>query len=254
MQPSTSRPTRHPATATITPAVSSARSSRIPEALRQRQQKGVANPNKGKRFPIQVLSEAEVRRMIEACGTRPSGIRNAAMVALIYRSGVRSREARWLGPHDLHLEDLLVTVIDSKTDKERAVVIDVDTVPLIERWVEVRADFPVRRDELGEPLFFTLQGSTAGRRMQGSLLRELLPAIARRAGVTKRVHPHGFRHSHASELTLEGVSLNVIQRQLGHRWLSSTQRYTEHFGSKEMVAAIGQRRWRSNGAGSAGDG
>jgi site-specific recombinase XerD len=54
------------------------------------------------------------------------------------------------------------------------------------------------------------------------------PKLAAKAGVDKRVHPHGLRHAHAYELTMEGVEMPIIQRQLGHTSLATTDRYLNH--------------------------
>ncbi len=67
--------------------------------------------------------------------------------------------------------------------------------------------------------------------MQPSYVRTLLPQLARQASIHKRVHPHGLRHTHAYELTMEGVPMPIIQRQLGHPSLATTDRYLAHVDS-----------------------
>ena len=52
-----------------------------------------------------------------------------------------------------------------------------------------------------------------------------MPRLARRAGIEKRVHPHGLRHTHAAELAFEGAPMNLIEAQLGHSSLATTSRY-----------------------------
>lgn len=64
-----------------------------------------------------------------------------------------------------------------------------------------------------------------------SYVRTLLPQMARQASIHKRVHPHGLRHTHAYELTMEGVPMPIIQRQLGHPSLATTDRYLAHIDS-----------------------
>lgn len=70
-------------------------------------------------------------------------------------------------------------------------------------------------------------------------MRRLLPRLAAKAGVEKRVHPHGLRHAHAAE----GVPVNVVQQQLCHGSLATTDRYLRHIAPAERVAAMWAREW-----------
>jgi site-specific recombinase XerD len=79
--------------------------------------------------------------------------------------------------------------------------------------------------------------------MSPSQVRTALPRLARRAGISKRVHPHGLRHTHAYELMMEGVPMAIIQRQLGHLSLATTNTYLAHIAPKEVIEAIGKREW-----------
>ena len=58
-----------------------------------------------------------------------------------------------------------------------------------------------------------------------------------------RVHPHGFRHAHAYELMLEGIPMPIIQQQLGHVSLATTDKYLSHIASKQVIETMGQREW-----------
>ena len=89
------------------------------------------------------------------------------------------------------------------------------------------------------PLFCTRYGS----RMQVSYLRTVLPRLAKQAGITKRVHPHGLRHTHAYELMMEGVEMPIIQRQLGHSSLATTDRYLNHIAPKQVIDRMREREW-----------
>ena len=71
----------------------------------------------------------------------------------------------------------------------------------------------------------------------------MLNRMARRAGVEKRVHPHGLRHTGASELRSEGVEIGVISKQLGHKSISTTARYLDHINPKEVVETMRRRSW-----------
>ncbi|MDQ6807205.1 MAG: site-specific integrase, partial [Actinomycetota bacterium] len=82
-----------------------------------------------------------------------------------------------------------------------------------------------------------------GQQLDSSYIRRLLPRLATRAGIDKRVHAHGLRHAHAAELVAEGIPVNVIQQQLGHGSLATTDRYLRHIAPRERVALMQGRAW-----------
>jgi len=71
----------------------------------------------------------------------------------------------------------------------------------------------------------------------------LLPRLARKAGVVRRVHAHGFRHTHAAELRREGIDILVISKQLGHRNLLTTVHYLSNLAPTAVIEAIRGRSW-----------
>jgi integrase len=83
-----------------------------------------------------------------------------------------------------------------------------------------------------------------GRPMKASYLIELLPRLARQAGIQKRVHAHGLRHTHAYELMMEGVEIPIIQRQLGHVSLATTSIYLNHIAPRQVIEAMRKRDWQ----------
>ena len=82
-----------------------------------------------------------------------------------------------------------------------------------------------------------------GEPMATGYVRRLLPRPARRAGVLKRVHAHGLRHTHAAELREEGLDIGLISKQLGHRDISTTARYLDHIAPWRVVEAVSGRAW-----------
>jgi site-specific recombinase XerD len=107
---------------------------------------------------------------------------------------------------------------------------------IVSRWIETRHSLGI---DGHAPLFCTLHG----RPLQPSYVRTVLPRLARKAGIEKRVHPHGLRHTHAFELMMEGVPVPIIQRQLGHGSLATTQRYLDHLAPKELVETMQRRQF-----------
>lgn len=78
-----------------------------------------------------------------------------------------------------------------------------------------------------------------------SNLPSLIGTLAEaKAGIEKRVHPHGLRHTHAAELAREGTPLNLIQAQLGHESLATTDKYLRHIAPEELVKAMKARIWK----------
>jgi integrase/recombinase XerD len=198
---------------------------------------GRAAGNRGRRFPPEVLTPEEVRSLIRACSARaPTGIRNRALLAVLARGGLRVSEALALRPKDVDPAAGSLTVLRGKGGRSRVAGLDPGAMALVERWLQVRRALGVgpRR-----PLFCTLKGGP----LQSAYLRELLPRLARKAGVEKRVHPHGLRHTHAAELVAEGVPVNVIQAQLGHASLRTTDVYLRHIAPAQLLDTMRRREW-----------
>lgn len=197
--------------------------------------------HKGAHRPIEVLTGDEVRRLVGAYSAKaPTGVRNRALIAVMYRGGLRISEALSLAVKDVDPDAGVVTVLFGKGGKRRTVALDAFAMGLVSLWIERRRDVARRRAWLLDgrrPLFCTLDG----RPMYPNQLRRSMKLAAERAGIDKRVHPHGLRHTMAFELSMEGVSLNVIQRQLGHTNIATTDRYIGHIAPREVIAAIHSR-------------
>ncbi len=193
-----------------------------------------------RRLPVEILTEREVRALIHACSPRaPTGIRNRALIATLYRSGVRISEALALEPRDLDARAGTLNVRHGKGDQQRTAGMDDDAFALLELWLERRRMLGLARRR---HVFCTLQGS----QLTASYVRHLLPRLALKAGLPadKRVHAHALRHTHAYELLAEGARLDVISGQLGHSSLATTHRYLAHIAPHERVAAVrGRNGW-----------
>ena len=196
-----------------------------------------APANKGRRLPAELLSGEEVRALLRACSSRaPTGVRNRALIAVLYRGGLRISEALALHAKDVDQAVGTVTVLHGKGDQRRTVGMDPAAFALLERWLDKRRALGL---SARRPVFCTLRGEP----IDSSYVRRLLPRLAVKAGVEKRVHPHGLRHAHAAELAAEGVPVNVVQQQLGHGSLATTDRYLRHIAPAERVAAMRAREW-----------
>lgn len=199
--------------------------------------KGQSPPNKGRTFPPEILTADEISQLMQTCSNRaPTGIRNRALIVIMYRGGLRLSEALALRPKDLDAKAGSVTILHGKGGKRRTAGLDPGAIAVISRWLD-------KRKELGltgrAKLFCTL----SGRPLHASYVRTALHRLAKKAGIEKRVHPHGLRHAHAAELTAEDVPLNIIQAQLGHTNAATTSRYLQHIAPKHVIDAMRAREW-----------
>lgn len=196
-----------------------------------------ASTSRGRRFPAEVLTAAEIGRLLDACSrTAPTGVRNRALIVILWRGGLRVSEALALTPKDVDRVSGTLHVLDGKGGKQRMVALDPLAFGVIERWLDVRKQLQVPSHA---PLICTL----AGKRVQTAYVRALLPRLASQAGIEKRVHAHGLRHTFACELMRERLPINLIQKQLGHASLAVTSRYLQHVTPPELVEAMQRREW-----------
>ena len=191
-----------------------------------------------RRFLPEVLTEAELRSLLAAVGGPPaSKARNRALIAFLYRSGLRIAEALALRPKDVDTSACSVRVLFAKGGGARTVGIDPGALAFLSEWV-------VHRDRIaGLPADAPLFCSASGRAVTTAYVRRLLPELGRRAGIAKRVHAHGLRHTHAAELRSEGVDIGIISKQLGHRSILTTIRYLDHIAPTAVIEAVAKRVW-----------
>ena len=198
---------------------------------------GSTASNKGRTFPPEALTEEEVRSLIRACSNRaPTGIRNRALITVMYRGGLRLGETLALRPKDVDADRGTITVLHGKGDRRRTVGVDPGAMAIIIRWVEARKQLGV---DGRKALFCTLQGKA----LKPSYIRTMLVRVAGKSGIEKRVHPHGLRHTHSYELMMEGVPVPVIQQQLGHASLATTDRYLRPIAPKDVIEVMQRREW-----------
>jgi site-specific recombinase XerD len=199
--------------------------------------RGKKSPYRGKRLPPEPLSAEEVESLIRACSNRaPTGVRNRALIVVLWRGGLRIGEALALKPKDLDPEAGTIRVLHGKGDKSRLVGLDAGAWSVLQRWLDKRKELKI---DGRRRVFCTLQGKP----LQPQYVRELLPRLARKVGLDKRVHPHGLRHTHACELRQEGLDLGIISKQLGHASVATTSRYLDHIHPQAVVDAIRSREW-----------
>jgi site-specific recombinase XerD len=158
------------------------------------------------------------------------------LIAVLYRGGLRVSEALALKPKDINHKAGTLRVLHGKGDKSRTVGLDDGALAMVAQWEFAKKKRKIKR---AAPLFCTLAGSD----VKAEYVRAMLKRIAIKAGIDKRVHPHGLRHAHAVELAQEGVPMNLISRQLGHSNLGVTSKYLAGIHPKQVVDAMRGREW-----------
>jgi integrase/recombinase XerD len=172
------------------------------------------------RFP-KTLSEAQVESLLAAPDVQtPLGLRDRAMLELLYATGLRVSELVAMTMLNVSLQEGLVRVI-GKGSKERIVPLGEEARRWIERYLAEGR--PAMLDgRVADALFVTQRGGGMTRQMFWVLVKR----YAVRAGIEAPLSPHGLRHAFATHLLNHGADLRVVQMLLGHADISTTQIYT----------------------------
>jgi integrase/recombinase XerD len=185
-------------------------------------------PRQSRRLP-DTLDVGEVERLLEAASE--AGVRDRALLELLYAAGLRVSEAIGLDREDLSLDGAFVRVV-GKGDKERLVPIGEVALDWLVAWLQGPWPALLGRSHVvpvrGGPLFL----GERGRRLARQSAWAAVTAAARRAGLAGRVSPHTLRHSFATHLLEGGADLRVVQELLGHASISTTQLYTHLTGER----------------------
>lgn len=182
-----------------------------------------------------IYTAAQVRRAMAACGSDSHGVRNAALINLLWCSGLRCAEGLNLSLQDVDRSRGTVWVALGKGGLSRLVVLP--RPMLSELWRRIDEWLP-RRPSAATPLFC----SSRGRVLDASYVRRLFRELGDTLGFQERFHPHGLRHTFASRMHVAGVRLQVIQQQLGHSDVSVTGTYLRHLDAKLAQQAVSQAR------------
>ena len=178
-----------------------------------------------KRKQVSFLQQEELQRLFAQI--KPDtliGLRDQAIIALLYSSGLRVSELTKLDRSHINLKRREF-MVRGKGQKDRLVFIDDGSAELIEHYLS-------RRTDSLQPLFIRYGGHESvdqsgdfGRLTPRSIQR-IVSNYARLAGITKHVSPHTLRHSFATDLLMNGADLRSVQTLLGHSNIATTQIYT----------------------------
>ncbi|MBU1099865.1 MAG: site-specific tyrosine recombinase XerD [Bacteroidetes bacterium] len=169
-----------------------------------------------------VLSFNEIESILDQPDINDNlGLRDKAMLELMYSSGLRASEVLTLKLSDLFFSEEVIRVL-GKGNKQRIVPVGSSAVDWVTRYLTfVRPHF-LKRELSGNIIFLNKRGKGLSR--MG--LWKIVKKYVLEAGITKEVHPHTFRHSFATHLLEGGADLRAVQEMLGHADISTTQIYT----------------------------
>lgn len=178
---------------------------------------GIRAPKTPRRLPA-TLDVDQTAQLLASDDQSDVGVRDLALMELIYSSGLRLSEAVGLNLADLDDGSGTVTVI-GKGKKTRIVPVGAKAQEAIERWLSVRATWPGAQSDA---VFI----SRRGKRISPRTVQSRLKLWAIKQGVAVNLHPHMLRHSFASHILESSGDLRAVQELLGHANLSTTQIYT----------------------------
>ncbi|MDR2745091.1 MAG: tyrosine recombinase XerC [Desulfovibrio sp.] len=203
----------------------------------------VRNPRQEKRHP-RVLNVDETFALLDTRSPSAENDltvewlhqRNLALAELLYGSGLRISEALGLDMEDYRPKTNVLRVM-GKGSRERLAPLSDTSVVALSAWLKARQHFAVP----GEHALFV---GVRGRRLQRREAARIIAALCRQAGLTFTVSPHSLRHSFATHLLIAGADLRSVQELLGHKRLTTTQRYTQ-VSLEHLVSAYDKAHPRS---------
>lgn len=184
----------------------------------------VGTPRHVRRLPV-VLDRDQARAVAEQAVWRardgdPVALRDAAIVEVLYATGIRVAELVGLDLGDVDWERRLVRVV-GKGDRQRAVPVGVPALQAVRRWLDDGRH--ALASPVSPPALFL---GVRGRRLDSRVARRVVHAATRAAPGVPDVAPHGLRHTAATHLLEGGADLRTVQEVLGHARLATTQIYT----------------------------
>lgn len=181
----------------------------------------IEGPKLGRKLP-DTLDLHEIEALLSAIDlSKPEGMRNRAMLEVLYSSGLRVSELVTLKRGHVYADAGFLKIL-GKGNKERLVPIGRAALKYLNLYVaEVRPHVPVTK--IGEPfVFLNRLGNPLTRVMVFTIIKQL----AVKAGLKKNISPHTFRHSFATHLIEGGADLRAVQEMLGHESITTTEIYT----------------------------
>ncbi len=193
----------------------------------------LSSPKKPKSLP-KFLTDDEMLKLLENVNTdTPAGLRNKAIMELLWATGMRVSELSGLNFDDLNLEENEITVF-GKGAKERIVLVSERAKKYLQQYIDFARPLIMKDSNQpttdSSPVFV----NKTGYRLQTKSIRNAINEVVDKIQLPKHVTPHMFRHSFATKMIENGADLRVVQELLGHASISNTQIYT-HISSQHLI-------------------
>lgn len=197
------------------------------------------DPTRGLRFsrltrttPSFLTYEDYLCILMAARRTKPDAlrIRNEAIVVMLYNTGLRLSELVALDVSQYDPRATVLVAVRRKGGIVRDLPINRNVVHVLDRWLFVREEW----GGAGNPALFLTNN---GGRISGRVIQRGVATLAQSAGLTKRVSPHTFRHSHCTEIQLRGASIAVARELMDHSSIATTSRYS-HATDRSLRVAL----------------
>ncbi len=171
-----------------------------------------------------VLSIEEIKQLL----CRPNlsfkaGIRDRAIMEVLYSTGIRGNELVALQVYDADLRDKVLYIRKGKGRRQRVVPLGKKAVQYLKEYLEKIRSHYARKRRKERRLFLTVSGEA----MNTNAVRTMLRGHRTAAGIKKPVSAHTFRRTCATHLLQQGADIRYVQKLLGHKYLKTTQRYTK---------------------------
>lgn len=181
----------------------------------------IRTPRIEKKLP-NYLTIAQMERLLDMPNlNRFDGVRDRAIMELLYSAGLRTCELVGLNADDVDLENMTIRTL-GKGNKERINPIGTYAAAAVRKYIDAKRFHPDRDSFEGKALFLNLRGG----RLTTRSIRRILERYTCEAGLPGEISPHSLRHSFATHLLSRGADLRVVQELLGHENISTTQIYT----------------------------
>jgi site-specific recombinase XerD len=192
-------------------------------------------PAKGSRLPAgRAVKAGELRALLDACteAGNPTGIRDAAVIAVLYAAGLRRSELAGLQLADYDPPTRALTIRHGKGDKERIVYLPTGAAAALEEWL-------ARRGQAAGSLFVPINkgGKLGSRALSAQAVYMILTERAKQAALTKPLSPHDMRRSYVGDLLDAGADISTVRQLAGHADVSTTARYDRRGEETKKKAA-----------------
>jgi len=186
----------------------------------------IKEPKKETRLPRAVLTEDEVRKILDQPNlSTMTGIRDRTVLEVFYSSGIRLAELLNLTVYDCDLQGGMLRV-KGKFSKDRVVPLGKHAIRFLKEYITRVRPRHTKNNKAVRNLFV----NQTGQPLASQTIQQQIRNYAKEAGIKKHVTPHIFRHTFATELVKNGADIRAVQKMLGHSCLSVTQIYTKVAG------------------------